>query len=126
MPGEAEFEDLERDKTGLISIELDTYLGFVFIRFIDDSGPSVAEQFAPFHDALSLYRIAEMEPFGQRSTTDIRADWKVAVDNNIEAYHVAMGHPGLQRLYRPTYSFEVKGPGVSCGGGPLRDKTSTN
>ncbi len=48
------------------------------------------------------------------------------MDNNIEAYHVPVGHPGLQRLYGTTYSFEVQPLGVSRGGGPLRDRLSTN
>jgi phenylpropionate dioxygenase-like ring-hydroxylating dioxygenase large terminal subunit len=51
---------------------------------------------------LGFYRIAEMEPVGSHSLTPIAADWKVAVENNSEAYHVPVGHPGLQRLYGST------------------------
>jgi phenylpropionate dioxygenase-like ring-hydroxylating dioxygenase large terminal subunit len=126
VPGEQEFDGIDKSELGLVPIELDVFLGFVFIRFADDGGPRIAEQLAPFRDALALYRTEEMEPFGASSTTEIRADWKVAVDNNVEAYHVPIGHPGLQRLYGTTYSLEVQPLGVSRGGGTLRDQVSTN
>jgi phenylpropionate dioxygenase-like ring-hydroxylating dioxygenase large terminal subunit len=126
VPGEEEFDGLDKTEFGLVPIEMEVFLGFVFIRFADDGGPSVAEQLAPFHDALALYRTEEMEPFGAGGTKEIQADWKVAVDNNIEAYHVPVGHPGLQRLYGTTYSLEVQPLGASRGGGPLRDRVSTN
>lgn len=105
---------------------MEVFLGFVFIRFAPDDGPSVAAQFAPFHEALALYRTEAMVPVDPGHTTEIRANWKTAIDNNIEAYHVPVAHPGLQRLYGTTYSFELQPLGVSRGGGPLRDKLSTN
>jgi phenylpropionate dioxygenase-like ring-hydroxylating dioxygenase large terminal subunit len=126
VPGEQEFDGIDKSELALVPIEMDVFLGFVFIRFAADGGPRVAEQLAPFRDALALYRTEEMEPFGATSTTEIRADWKVAVDNNVEAYHVPIGHPGLQRLYGTTYTLEVQPLGASRGGGPLRDQVSTN
>lgn len=126
IPGEQGFGGIDKREYGLAPIELDIFLGFIFIRFAKDSGPSVNEQLAPFRDALALYKTEEMVPFGVTSTTPIRADWKVAVDNNIEAYHVPTGHPGLQRLYGTTYTFELKALGVSRGGGRLRDEISNN
>jgi phenylpropionate dioxygenase-like ring-hydroxylating dioxygenase large terminal subunit len=126
VPGEQEFDGIDKSKLGLVPIEMEVFLGFVFIRFADDGGPRVADLLAPFHDALAHYRTEEMEPFGPTSTTGIRADWKVAVDNNLEAYHVPIGHPGLQRLYGTTYTLEVQPLGVSRGGGTLRDQASAN
>jgi phenylpropionate dioxygenase-like ring-hydroxylating dioxygenase large terminal subunit len=69
-------------------------------------------------------RVPEMEPLGQHNLMPIAADWKVAVENNSEAYHVPSAHPGLQRLYGPTYRYEVKPLGVSHGGGRLLDRPS--
>jgi phenylpropionate dioxygenase-like ring-hydroxylating dioxygenase large terminal subunit len=127
IPAEKDFDGVDKKDLGLFPVELDVFLGFIFIRFArDGGGPRVAEQFAPFHDALKLYRIEEMVPFVRTSTGEIRADWKVAVDNNIEAYHVPVGHPGLQRLYGTTYNLEVQPLGVSRGGGRLREEISSN
>ena len=126
VPGEKDFEGIDKRELGLAPIELDVFLGFIFIRFAKDNGPRIAEQFAPFRDALALYRTEEMVPYGELFTAPIRADWKVAVDNNTEALHVPIGHPGLQRIYGTTYSFELQPLGVSRGGGRLRDETSSN
>ena len=46
-------------------------------------------------------------------------NWKVAQENNIEGYHIPVGHPGLQRLFGERYSFAVLENGVSRAGGPL-------
>ena len=121
-----DFEGLDKSQYGLVPIELESYLGFVFIRFVADDGPHVREQLAPFHEALELYRTEAMTPLMTIATNDIRADWKVAVENNIEAYHVPIAHPGLQRLYGRTYTLEVQPLGVSRGGGSLHDEQSTN
>ncbi len=126
VPGEDQFDDFDKAEFGLFPIEVEVFLGFIFIRFADDGGPSVAEQFAPFRDALALYRTEEMAPFGERAVQEIGGDWKNAVDNNSEAYHVPVAHPGLQRLYGATYTLEVQPLGVSRGGGRLRDKPSSN
>jgi phenylpropionate dioxygenase-like ring-hydroxylating dioxygenase large terminal subunit len=123
VPSEDSFPGLDKSEYGLRPLEMEIFMGLVFIRFGGD-GPSIAEQLAPYREALGFYRIAEMEPLGKHGHTPIAADWKVAVENNIEAYHVPVGHPGLQRLYGATYRYEVKPLGVSHGGGRLIDRPS--
>jgi len=125
VPSEDGFPGLDKSEFGLRPIEMEIFMGLVFIRFSGD-GPSVARQFEPYRNALEFYRIAEMEPLGPHNLTPIAADWKVAVENNSEAYHVPSAHPGLQRLYGPTYRYEVKPLGVSHGGGQLVDRLSPN
>ena len=118
VPGEAGFEGLDKGAIGLVPLDVELLLGFVFLRFGGD-GPPVAELFAPYLDALGLYRTQEMVPLGGESQRELAVNWKVAVDNNIEAYHVPVGHPGLQRLFGANYTLEVAPHGLSRGGGPL-------
>jgi phenylpropionate dioxygenase-like ring-hydroxylating dioxygenase large terminal subunit len=125
VPAEEAFDGLDKTLHGLRPIETEVFMGLVFIRF-GGEGPSVAEHFAPYRDTLARYRIAEMKPLGDIVTAPIQADWKVAVENNIEAYHVAPAHPGLQRLYGTTYRLETQPLGVSHGGGTLREEPSPN
>ena len=125
VPAEAEFAGLDKSCFGLRPVELEIFLGFIFVRFGGD-GPGIAAQFAPYRAALELYRIPEMQPVGGHWTAEIRANWKVAIDNNIEGYHIAMAHPGLQRLYGPTYRHETQPLGVSHAGGRLVDRPSAN
>lgn len=118
VPNENTFEGLDRSRMGLRPVEMDTFQGLIFIRF-EPGGPSLAEELEPLREPLSHYRIEHMEPLGPHAVTPIAADWKIAVENNSEAYHVPVGHPGLQRLYGPTYRVEILGTGASHGGGRL-------
>jgi phenylpropionate dioxygenase-like ring-hydroxylating dioxygenase large terminal subunit len=119
VPAEESFEGLDRACFGLNPVSLEIWKGFVFVRF-DGDGPSVAEQLAAIEDQLAPYRLEELVPYGESATAPIGANWKVAVDNNIEGYHIPVAHPALQRLYGHRYSYEVYPLGVSHAGGPLR------
>ena len=45
-------------------------------------------------------------------TTDIwNVDWKIAMDNYLESYHVPIGHPGLYRMFTPDYEDRRSAPG---------------
>lgn len=116
VPAESSFEGFDRSDLGLKPIDMEIFLGLIFTRFIL-GGCSVAVELAPLRDPLSHYRIEQMKPIGTRAITPIAADWKVAVENNIEAYHVPIGHSGLQRIYGAPYSLEIPGIGTSRGGG---------
>jgi phenylpropionate dioxygenase-like ring-hydroxylating dioxygenase large terminal subunit len=123
VPAENSFEGLNRSEYGLKPVEIEMFLGLIFVRFVA-GGPSLADELAPLREPLSHYRLEEMVPLGGQTLTPIAADWKVAVENNSEAYHVPVGHPGLQRLYGKTYSLEILGNGVSRGGGALCPPTN--
>jgi phenylpropionate dioxygenase-like ring-hydroxylating dioxygenase large terminal subunit len=42
-------------------------------------------------------------------------DWKIAMDNYLESYHVPIGHPGLNRLFTPDYEDQRGVPGIARG-----------
>lgn len=123
VPSEASFEGFDRAEFGLKPVEMEVFLGLVFIRFLP-GGPPLADELAPLREPLSHYRIEQMKPFGPHAITPIAADWKVAVENNSEAYHVPIGHPGLQRIYGATYSLDILGNGTSRGGGQMQEPTA--
>lgn len=122
VPHEDTFEGLARESFGLRAIEFEVFMGLVFIRF-RPGGPSVSTELEPIREPLSHYRIEQMQPIGPHTETPIAADWKIAVENNSEAYHVPVGHPGLQRLYGSTYRLQILGNGTSTGGGALLEPT---
>ncbi|MFO1091597.1 MAG: aromatic ring-hydroxylating dioxygenase subunit alpha [Hyphomicrobiales bacterium] len=123
VPAESSFQGLNRAEYGLKPVEMDIFLGLIFVRFVS-GGRSLCEELALLKEPLSHYRLDEMVPLGRHTLTPIAADWKVAVENNSEAYHVPVGHPGLQRLYGKTYSLEILGSGISRGGGELCPPTN--
>lgn len=121
VPGERDFVGLDKAAMGLRTVELESWQDFLFIRFQPDAGPSVARQLDPLADHLARYRFAELKPFGREARDTVACNWKVAQENNIEGYHIPVGHPGLQRLFGERYRFAVLEHGVSRAGGPLPD-----
>ena len=48
---------------------------------------------------IAPYRLEELEPAADAIHTEIwNCNWKVAVDNNLENYHIPIGHPGYHRM----------------------------
>jgi phenylpropionate dioxygenase-like ring-hydroxylating dioxygenase large terminal subunit len=125
VPGEKSFPALDKAEFGLNRIEVEDYLGFVFLRF-RPGGAGVAKRFAPYRAEMAAYRTEAMQSFGTGWHVDIDIDWKNLMDNYLEGYHVPVGHPGLQRLFGNNYSAEVQPSGVSRQLGIIRDKPSEN
>ncbi len=97
------FPPLDKQEFGLQPLELEVWLGFVFIRFSPGPQPSVADLMQPFHGELSHYRSEEMVPTAGLWTQVSPVNWKSVRDVDNEGYHVAMAHPALQDLYGSTY-----------------------
>jgi phenylpropionate dioxygenase-like ring-hydroxylating dioxygenase large terminal subunit len=125
LPAEPTFAGLNKANFGLKPLETETYLGFVFVRFMS-GGLGVAERLAPYHDELAAYRSEQMVPTGHVWDVDIPVDWKNVMDNFLEGYHVPVGHPGLYRLFGNSYDVEVQLDNVARAVGWLRDKESSN
>ena len=125
VPGESSFPNLDKARFGLHALDLQVFLGFVFIRF-RSGGPSVAERMAPYHEELVPYRFEEMEPVGPPFRSEFGVDWKNVMDNYLEGYHVPVGHPGLYRLFGTRYDVEARPGNVSRAIHWLRDQPSSN
>jgi phenylpropionate dioxygenase-like ring-hydroxylating dioxygenase large terminal subunit len=125
VPGEASFPGLDKSRLGLKPLEMEVYLGFVFVRFAGD-GPSVAERLAPYARELAAYRTEEMMPLRRHWQADIGVNWKNVMDNYLEGYHVPVGHPGLFRLFGSSYEVEVAEGDVCRALGVLRARESAN
>jgi phenylpropionate dioxygenase-like ring-hydroxylating dioxygenase large terminal subunit len=64
---------------------------------------------------MEQYRVPEMEAITEIDETEWPCDWKIAVDNNLECYHIMMGHPGLNRMFGPQpMNMDLQDTGVSC------------
>jgi len=125
VPAETSFPGLKKAKLGLVPLDIEVFMGLVFIRF-SNSGPAMAEILAPYRDMLAHYRIEEMEPIGPIWWRELDVDWKNVMDNYLEGYHVPVGHPGLHRMFGSNYQVEVKPHGVARAYAELRDKESSN
>jgi phenylpropionate dioxygenase-like ring-hydroxylating dioxygenase large terminal subunit len=105
------FGEMKREDFGLKPIELQTFHGFLFIRFASGPQPDIATLFAPFDADFAAYGLQDVVPVNWKSVRD--------VDN--EGYHVALAHPGLQDLYGRTYRDHYLENGLSMSIGWFGD-----
>jgi len=128
MPVRDSFPGLDRAEHGLRSVRVDTAFGFVFVCLAPDSpfgAPRpVADTWGKLGDELRDSRCAEMVPLGPITSDIWNVDWKIAMDNYLESYHVPIGHPGLYRMFTPDYDDQLTVPGVARGISWLREKRS--
>ena len=106
------FAKFDRANFGLKKIELEVFIGMVFIRFRGGE-PSVAERMQPYAAELAHYRIDQMVPLDDLWVQDLEIDWKNVVENYVEDYHFPIGHPGLSALMESQYDRE-------CASGTMR------
>lgn len=90
-------EGFDRSCWGLRSVRLERIAGFLFVC-LDDEAPSMTEAYPGLADMLyGCEPEIERLVHAHRMTYDIACNWKIAVENYSEAYHVRTVHPGLYR-----------------------------
>jgi len=124
MPERAAFGALDRSRHGLVTLDLEVFRGFVFVR-MQSGGPSVAEMMAPYDAELAPYRLEELVPLGRVTLRDRAVNWKNVGDNYSDALHIRVAHPGLTRLFGQGYGVESRG-WVDKMWGALLDRPSEN
>lgn len=121
IPLKDTFEDLDPARNGLVPLDMEIWMGFVFIRF-QSGGPSMQELMAPVEDIVAPYRVDEMTPLANTAYRQLRPyNWKVIHDIDNEGYHVPVGHPSLQQLYGRSYSDDYVGD-IPVSSARLNDK----
>ncbi|QES58523.1 aromatic ring-hydroxylating dioxygenase subunit alpha [Streptomyces venezuelae] len=122
---------LDKPKLGLFPARVESFLGFVFVN-LDPGAVPLAESCAGLAEAVGHYAGADLVPIGRARIHDLaaaevqEANWKVAVDNYLEGYHVPVAHPGLMRLLDyQGYTCDIE-ESYALFASPLRDKPSSN
>jgi len=97
--------DFDRAAHGLLPIRLETWGGFVFLNY-DDTAPSLLDHLGTLPAVLAGHRPEDMV-CTWRYDVDCRCNWKLLVENALEAYHTAIVHArtvGPQREALPETS----------------------
>jgi carnitine monooxygenase subunit len=105
---------LDAADLALIPCRAEEALGCVFVNF-DNDAPSFADTIGPV-----LGRLEKKGQSGQRAewcfSTEIPANWKIAMEAFMEGYHVMRTHPQLQQaapmIYNMMYGMDTGGIGV--------------
>jgi phenylpropionate dioxygenase-like ring-hydroxylating dioxygenase large terminal subunit len=129
MPVKEGFPGLNRAEHGLRAVRTDIAFGFVFVCLAPAADgslpPPVSHTWGALGAELAPYSCEEMIPLGPITSDVWNVDWKIAMDNYLESYHVPIGHPGLYRMFTPDYEDQVTVPGVARGTSWLREKRSS-
>jgi phenylpropionate dioxygenase-like ring-hydroxylating dioxygenase large terminal subunit len=119
------FPPLDRAQFGLKPIRTEIAFGFVFVALAGDP-PPLKSIWGEFLEDFAPYRFEEMVPLTPFYREEWAVDWKVAMDNYLESYHVPIGHPGLARMFTPDYDdARTLGTGVARGASHMREQPSS-
>ena len=124
VPQRSSFVGLDLARHGLVPIEHEVLMGFIFVRLAPGL-PSVREMAAPYIDELAPYRMEELVPQGRVTLRTRAVNWKNVGDNYSDGMHITVAHPGLTRLFGDGYGIEAQ-PWIDKMWGRLRDVQSSN
>lgn len=117
-PGTNRHDAVDRDALGLIEVPSAEYLGVVFVNLDGAAGPF--EDYAAELRArwAEFDRPLHFAPDGL-FTLDVTCNWKLAVENYCESYHLPWVHPGLNSYSRLEDHYHIEAPGAHSGQGTL-------
>ena len=86
---------------GLVPVRCAVWFGLVFVN-IDGEAPPFEDFVRPLADRWAVWQLDRFHVGGSdcRWSLDVAANWKLAVENYCEAYHLPMVHPGLNQYSR--------------------------
>ncbi|WP_095589255.1 aromatic ring-hydroxylating oxygenase subunit alpha [Actibacterium ureilyticum] len=116
-PGRNIHPDIDRDQLGLIEIPSHVWRDVIFVN-VDGTAP-------PFEVAMAdaMTRWADFDrPLhhggaGSQFDLRVRCNWKLAVENYCESYHLPWVHPGLNSYSRLEDHYNIEAPGAFSGQG---------
>ena len=96
---EREFPDLDMSCTGLLKASVDRWRGMLFVHPNPDAG-SIMEWFGDIEPHLGPHRPDELIEIKEGYLShEIQANWKIVVENFVDAYHLAHLHSGTLSMY---------------------------
>lgn len=116
-PGQNSHAGIDRATLGLIEVRSHVWRDVVFVNLSGD-----APGFAEGHGDV-IARWAEFDrPLhhggeDSRFTLDVATNWKLAVENYCESYHLPWVHPGLNSYSRLEDHYHIEAPGRFSGQG---------
>lgn len=116
-PGQNTHEGIDKTQLGLIEVRSHIWFGVVWVNISGD-----APDFADVHATL-LDRWFEFDKpmyHGGADSTfqlEVKCNWKLAIENYCESYHLPWVHPGLNSYSRLEDHYHIEAPGQFSGQG---------
>jgi Rieske 2Fe-2S family protein len=102
-PNLTKMQDIDRTEYGLVNVHLREWLGYAWVCLADeppsfeDTVIGAATQRLGDAEAINSWGIDELQ-VGRRITYDVKANWKLIIENFMECYHCATIHPELTEV----------------------------
>ena len=123
---ELEFKNLDKSCLGLKQASVDLWRGMIFVH-PDPNAGSIMKWFGDIEPHLGPHNVEELVEYTEaRVEYEIKANWKIVVENYIDVYHLAHLHSGTLAMYdhsRAKYGFH--GPHYAFWE-PLSDEYAAN
>jgi phenylpropionate dioxygenase-like ring-hydroxylating dioxygenase large terminal subunit len=124
-PARDSFPNLDLKEHSLAPVHLEVALGFVWVCLAANPPERPSVLWAQVSEELAPYRLEELVQTQPLYLEEWEVDWKIAMDNYLESYHVPIGHPGLNRLFTPDYEDQRGVPGIARGYSWMREAPSS-
>ena len=116
-PGQNTADGIDRSTLGLIEIRSHLWRDVVWVNVSGNAAP-----FEEVHRDLIARWAAFDQPLHHggaesRFTLDVACNWKLAVENYCESYHLPWVHPGLNSYSRLEDHYNIEAPGHYSGQG---------
>jgi len=116
-PGTNRHDDIRRDELGLFEVRSHIWMGVVFVN-LDGRARPFEE-----HAAQAIARFADFDQPVHRCgdegtmTIEVAGNWKLAIENGAESYHLPWVHPGLNSYSRLEDHYHLDLTEPFCGQG---------
>jgi len=117
-PGQNTHEQINRDELGLTVVRAHVWRDIIFVNIsgtapaFEDYAGLVMERWGEYEDQ-PLYHAGADSGF----KFDVACNWKLAVENYCESYHLPWIHPGLNSYSRLEDHYHIEEPGHFSGQG---------
>ncbi|MDH3712931.1 MAG: Rieske 2Fe-2S domain-containing protein [Gammaproteobacteria bacterium] len=119
--GVHEVEGFDKSQYGLKAVRTAEWLGMIFVNLseqaeeFDDYLAPVRERWETFVGTAGLQAVRPAQD--GYMCLDVQANWKLAVENYCESYHLPWVHPGLNSYSRLEDHYNISVPGKYAGQG---------
>ncbi|MCU4653533.1 aromatic ring-hydroxylating dioxygenase subunit alpha [Roseibacterium sp. SDUM158016] len=118
-PGQNAHPGIDRATLGLVEVRSHLWMDVVFVNLSGDA-PDFAEVHGDLMARWSEYdRPLHHGGADSRFTLEVETNWKLAVENYCESYHLPWVHPGLNSYSRLEDHYHIEAPGRYSGQGTL-------
>lgn len=125
-PGQNTHPAIDRKELGLMQVRAHVWRDVVWVNLSGDAPDfetAMADIIHRWHEFdLPLYHGGH----GSRFKLDIATNWKLAVENYSESYHLPWVHPGLNSYSRLEDHYHIEAPGEYGGQGSMVYRQLTN